>query len=337
MVFGKNNMKNEFAKKDPLYPKVKTFAKKTENLTSWKIQDKFKVGYRRTAELINMLKSDKTVKIQWGKVPSRIKLKKVYEDKDWRKFRKDMVVPIGAETASDYKIGRLSNGFSAIMGGATGSGKSSFIHCAMVNLIKNTKVENIQFVLIDPRRVELFPYEKLPNLLYPIIYDLESAKKALKWCAKEAKRRFELLSKSGDVFADEYNKKNKEKLPEIFIVIDEFSDLMSHEPRFFSKAIRDILTKGLFANMNIIIGTSRLSKEIYPKKIVDAFSCKIAFVAATKEDSKILLDQEGAEELRGKGDMLMVQRGYNYMPMRLQGFFVSEQEIKKAVKSVIPA
>jgi len=326
-------MKNKFIEQDALYPKAKKLAKKDKNLTTSELQEALKTGYARTARLMDMLKEDGVIKPK--KAPAKANLGKIYKDKDWKHYKNKPVIPLGAQTATHNLVGNLTNAFNLIITGATGSGKSNFFHSAMVNLLRNTKTDEIRFILIDPKQVEFSLYEKLPNLAFPVIKTAEEAKKALKWCLEEIDRRFKILADIKYPFSVEaYNKRNKKKMPRIVVVIDEFSDLMCKNPRFFKKAVLEILNASSLPGVNIMVATSRPSqKDVYPKKLVDAFRFRIAFKTATSADSKTMFGLSGAEKLRGNGDMLLKYPD-DYELAHLQGFYVSEKEVKKVVASI---
>lgn len=326
-------MKNKFIEQDALYPEAKKLAKKNKNLTTSEIQDTLKTGYARTARLMDMLKEDGVIKPK--KTPAKANLGKLYKDKDWKQFKNKPVVPIGAQTVTHNLVGNLAQSFNLIVAGQTGSGKSNFLHCAIVNLLRNTKTDEMQFILIDPKQVEFYLYEKLPNLVFPVAKTAEEAKKALKWCLEEIDRRFKILVNIKYLFSvEEYNKRNKKKIPRIVVVIDEFSDLMYKNPRFFKKAVLKILSDGSLAGVNILMATSRPSqKDVYPKKLVDTFRFRIAFKTSTSTDSKTMFGLSGAEKLRGNGDMLLKYPD-DYELAHLQGFYVSEKEVKKVVASI---
>jgi S-DNA-T family DNA segregation ATPase FtsK/SpoIIIE len=252
-----------------------------------------------------------------------IGLEKLYKDEDWWQFENQPVIPLGIDMPTNSLVGNLSNNFNLILTGKTGSGKSNFFHCAIVNLVRNTKPKDLKLILIDPKRVEFSLYGKLPNLLFPVILNCEDAKKALQWCMDEGKRRLQLLHE---------NKKKKAKtaFQRIAIIIDEFSDLMYADRNFFEKAILDILKHSAMSDINILIGTSRPSVEVYPKKMIAAFQYKIAFAVAAASDSKTIIGYAGAEELPGKGRML-IRLPDRKIPALLQGFYISEEEIKKCI------
>lgn len=272
------------------------------------------------------------------KPPLKANLTRLSKDKEWRLYKKKPAIPIGAETSGHYLIGTLTNGFNLVLAGVTGSGKSTFFHSAIVHLLENTRPDELKLVLIDPKQVELRLYENLPNLAFPVIGTSKEAKKALKWCADEMSRRLITLTRQGKLMPfDDFNQKRKRKLPRIVVLIDECSDLMNDNPRFFRKAIKDILKLGEATGINLVIGTSRPSLDIYPEKLVREFPYKLAFKVSTPIDSVSVLGVKGAEKLRGKGDMLFrFWEGLEERVAHLQGFYVSEAEIKKTIASIKP-
>ncbi len=272
------------------------------------------------------------------KPPLKANLTRLSKDKEWRLYKRKSAIPIGAETSRHYLIGTLTNGFNLILAGITGSGKSTFFHSAIVHLLENTKPDELKLVLIDPKQVELRIYESLPNLAFPVIGTSKEAKKVLKWCMSEMNHRLETLTKKGKPISfDDFNRKHKSKLPRIVVLIDECSDLMHDSPRFFRKAIEDILKLGEATGVNLVIGTSRPSLDVYPEKLVSAFQYKLAFKVSKSTDSVLVLGVKGAEKLRGKGDMLFrFWEGLEERVAHLQGFYISEAEIKKAIASIKP-
>ncbi|EKE16324.1 MAG: Cell division protein ftsk/spoiiie [uncultured bacterium] len=265
-----------------------------------------------------------------------IGLEKLYADKDWKEYERKPVIPIGAETETHNLVGNLENAFNLLIGGKTGSGKSNFFHCAIASLLKNTEIDELKFILIDTKRVELIgTYNDLPNLMFPVAVTYDEAKEALQWCLDEIDRRFKVLAEIDYPFSvEEYNKRNKENIPRIVVVIDEFSDLMIEDFEFYKKAVLEILNSGPLAGVSIMIGTSKILETVYPKELVDAFRYRIAFATARAEDSRIILGFNGAEKLRGDGEMLALYPEVE-TPVNAQGFYISEDDIEKTKEQYI--
>jgi S-DNA-T family DNA segregation ATPase FtsK/SpoIIIE len=327
-------MKNKFVDEDILYPKAKKLAKKDKNITSSEIQEALKTGYIRTIRLMDMLKEDGVIKTK--KPPTKATIDRLYNDKDWKHHKNKPVIPLGAQTKTHNLVGNLTHGFNLIIAGQTGSGKSNLFHCAMFNLLKNTKTDEIQFILIDPKQVEFSLYGSLPNLVLPVAKTGKEAKEALKWCLKEIRSRLKMLKDKKVFSIADYNNKHKKKISRIVIMIDECAGLMWEDFYFFKEAILKILKHSYFTSVNILIATSRPSiTEVYPQRLVDAFDFRIAFKTSNSFDSTTMLGLAGAEKLQGKGDMLLKYPS-NYELAHLQGFYVNEKKVKKLVASIKP-
>jgi S-DNA-T family DNA segregation ATPase FtsK/SpoIIIE len=258
-------------------------------------------------------------------------LDRLYGDNDWKEYIGQPMIPIGAETDTHNLVGNLINGFNLLIGGKTGSGKSTFIHVAIANLLKNTNGYDFRFILIDPKRVELSLYYKdLPSLLHPVIWTVEDAVTAFQWCMFEIDRRNALFENEGVFNREEYSNKTNKEMPRVLVVIDEYSDLLEDDFWFFDKAIKHILEEGKTAGINILMGSSKVGIG-YTKKMSEYFSYKVAFKTFKKEDSVNILGFEGAEELDGNGDLLLIEPDLK-SPARAQGFYMSEDEIKKVVE-----
>lgn len=261
-----------------------------------------------------------------------VKLKRLYKDEDWKDFNNETIIPIGAETETHNLVGTLESGFNLLVGGKSGSGKSIFFRCAITSLMKTTSVNNLKLILIDTKKTEFSIYNNTAILLNSVITEVEKAKNALGWCIYEIEKRFELFVKNKAESIEEYRKKCNKELPRILIIIDEYSDLMDYDFWSFEKDILYIVENGYDVGVNIIIGTSRLTDSGgYTKKLAEIFPFRIAFATSTAEESKDILGVEDAEKLQGKGDLLMLYPEIE-IPVRVQGFFVSEKEIEKIKK-----
>jgi DNA segregation ATPase FtsK/SpoIIIE, S-DNA-T family len=254
-----------------------------------------------------------------------ITLDRLYGDADWQNFAGKPIIPIGAETATHNLIGNLENNFNLLIGGKTGSGKSNFFHCAIASLLKNTEADELKFILIDTKRVELVPYNNLPNLVFPVAVTYDNAKEALQWCLDEIEKHTQLMIEG---------KNENQGDPRIVIIIDEFSDLMIDDFEFFKKAVMSIVENGYLAKINIMVSTSKILEEIYPKDLVVAFRHRISFATYRAEDSKLVLGFEGAEKLIGDGDLLMIHTEIE-TPVHAQGFYISEEDIEKTKEQYI--
>ena len=226
-----------------------------------------------------------------------------------------------------------------LIAGATGSGKSVCINTILVSLLYKARPEELKLLLIDPKMVELAPYNRIPHLVSPVITDVKAATAALKWAVEEMDRRYELFAHTGvrDIgrFNDlaEKHKQYADKLPYIVIVIDELADLMMMSPADVEEAICRIAQKARACGIHLIIATQRPSVDVITGLIKANIPTRIAFSVSSQVDSRTIIDMSGAEKLLGRGDMLFLENGSS-KPVRLQGTFVSDEEIDEVVSHV---
>ncbi len=224
-----------------------------------------------------------------------------------------------------------------LIAGATGSGKSICLNSIICDLIYNYDPNNVRFILIDPKMVELQLYNGIPHLLTSVITETYMAPRALKWAVSEMERRYKLLSEVNARDIDKYNERIKgyeekyEYLPYIVIIIDELADLMMIAAKEIEGSITRIAQKARAVGLHLILATQRPSVDIITGVIKANFPARIAFQVAQKIDSRTILDQNGAETLLGKGDMLY-QSPVTSFPIRVQGAYITEEEIMKIVR-----
>jgi len=224
-----------------------------------------------------------------------------------------------------------------LIAGATGSGKSICLNSIICDLIYNYDPNNVRFILIDPKMVELQLYNGIPHLLTPVITETYMAPRALKWAVSEMERRYKLLSEVNARDIDKYNERIQgyeekyEYLPYIVIIIDELADLMMIAAKELEGSITRIAQKARAVGLHLILATQRPSVDIITGVIKANFPARIAFQVAQKIDSRTILDQNGAESLLGKGDMLY-QSPVTSFPVRIQGAYINEEEIMKIVR-----
>jgi S-DNA-T family DNA segregation ATPase FtsK/SpoIIIE len=224
-----------------------------------------------------------------------------------------------------------------LIAGATGSGKSICLNSLICDLIYNYDPNNVRFILIDPKMVELQLYNGIPHLLTPVITETYMAPRALKWAVAEMERRYKLLSEVNARDIDKYNERiagyeeKYESLPYIVIIIDELADLMMIAAKEIEGSITRIAQKARAVGIHLILATQRPSVDIITGIIKANFPARIAFQVAQKIDSRTILDQNGAETLLGKGDMLY-QSPVSSFPVRIQGAYITEEEIMKIVR-----
>ncbi|MBW5791464.1 DNA translocase FtsK [Listeria monocytogenes] len=226
-----------------------------------------------------------------------------------------------------------------LIAGATGSGKSVCINSLLVSLLYKATPDQLKLLLIDPKMVELAPYNRIPHLVSPVITDAKAATVALKWAVEEMERRYQLFSHTGVRNMKKYNEyashpdHTGEKLPYILIVIDELADLMMVAPNDVEESISRIAQKARACGIHMIVATQRPSVDVITGLIKANIPTRVSFSVSSQIDSRTILDASGAEKLLGKGDMLFLPSGAS-KPVRLQGTFVSDEEIDAVVAHV---
>ena len=226
-----------------------------------------------------------------------------------------------------------------LIAGATGSGKSVCINSLLVSLLYKATPTDLKMMLIDPKMVELAPFNGIPHLISPVITDVKAATAALKWAVAEMERRYELLAHTGVRDIERYNKvveENKQyslKMPYLLIVIDELSDLMMMSPADVEVSIIRIAQKARACGIHLIIATQRPSVDVITGTIKANIPTRIAFSVSSQVDSRTIIDTIGAERLLGRGDMLYLGNGQS-ASVRLQGTFVTDDEIERIIEHV---
>ncbi len=237
----------------------------------------------------------------------------------------------GAPIVTDLK--KMPHGLIA---GATGSGKSVCINTMLVSLLYKATPQEVKLLLIDPKMVELAPYNHIPHLVSPVITDVKAATQSLKWAVEEMERRYELFAHAGVRDISRYNEQvvkyqQGEKLPYIVVVIDELADLMMVAPGDVEEAICRIAQKARACGIHLLIATQRPSVDVITGLIKANVPTRIAFSVSSQVDSRTIIDTSGAERLLGKGDMLFLENGSS-KAVRIQGNFVSDEEIERVVE-----
>ena len=267
---------------------------------------------------------------------STIGLGSLLAEREYSDSDKALLVALGKDVAGVAHFANISKMPHALVAGATGSGKSVTIHAIVNSLLFRNPPENLKFIMIDPKRVELTLYNKIPHLLTPVITDAKKAILALKWAAKEMDRRYDVLEKASVRDIDSYQKnvKDGDLMPYIVIFIDELADLMQAYPRELESAIVRLAQMSRAVGIHLIISTQRPSVNIITGLIKANVPTRIALQVASQIDSRTILDAAGAEKLLGAGDMLYLG-GEMSKPVRLQSAYISENEVKKVVKYLI--
>lgn len=261
-------------------------------------------------------------------------LRTMLEDEEFQKSKWFSPLAIGRDVAGVAIFGGLEKMPHLMIAGATGSGKSVVINAILLSLLCKHSPDIMKLILVDPKRVELSLYNDIPHLITPVITDNKKVMGALKWAVGEMERRYELLQKDGsrDIFS--YNAKitsrNEAIMPFIVIVIDEVADLMVSFGRDVEATIVRLAQMSRAVGIHLILSTQRPSVEVITGLIKANITSRIALQVASQIDSRTILDMSGAEKLLGKGDMLFLS-GDSSKPRRVQGPFVTEEEVKDVV------
>ncbi|WP_299739357.1 DNA translocase FtsK [uncultured Rossellomorea sp.] len=250
-----------------------------------------------------------------------------------------LTAALGLDISGQPIVTDLSKMPHGLIAGATGSGKSVCINSILVSLLYKASPDELKMLLIDPKMVELAPYNRIPHLVSPVITDVKAATAALKWAVEEMERRYELFAHTGVRDIKRFNelaKRNKQysdMLPYLVIVIDELADLMMMSPADVEEAICRIAQKARACGIHLIIATQRPSVDVITGLIKANVPTRVAFSVSSSVDSRTIIDGSGAERLLGKGDMLFLENGSS-KPVRLQGTFVSDDEIDDIINHV---
>ncbi|WP_346417332.1 DNA translocase FtsK [Bacillus sp. MUM 13] len=266
-------------------------------------------------------------------------LREVLESQAFQQDDSPLSVALGLDISGQPIITDLRKMPHGLIAGATGSGKSVCINTMLVSLLYKATPQELKLLLIDPKMVELAPYNSIPHLVSPVITDVKAATAALKWAVEEMERRYELFVHAGvrDIgrFNDNAEKAGQYsiKLPYIVVIIDELADLMMMSPADVEEAISRIAQKARACGIHLIVATQRPSVDVITGLIKANIPTRIAFSVSSQVDSRTILDSGGAEKLLGRGDMLFAENGSS-KSVRLQGTFVSDEEIDQVVNHV---
>lgn len=248
-----------------------------------------------------------------------------------------LTVALGLDISGQPVVLDLQKMPHGLIAGATGSGKSVCVNSIIMSLLYKSTPDEVKLLLIDPKMVELTPYNHIPHLVSPVITDVKAATAALKWAVEEMERRYELFVHAGVRDIGKYNenakKHNQEPLPYMVIIIDELADLMMVAPSDVEEAICRIAQKARACGMHLLIATQRPSVDVITGLIKANIPTRIAFSVSSQVDSRTIIDIGGAERLLGRGDMLLLENGAP-KPIRVQGNYVSDEEIERAVDHV---
>ncbi|WP_096202643.1 DNA translocase FtsK [Bacillus sp. FJAT-45350] len=269
---------------------------------------------------------------------SAVGLREILRQEVFQKNESPLTVALGLDISGNPIVTDLKKMPHGLVAGATGSGKSVCINSILVSLMYKATPDEVKLMLIDPKMVELAPYNELPHLVTPVITDAKQATIALKWVVEEMERRYELFSQRGVRDLGRYNdlyseEEGKPALPYIVVVIDELADLMMVSPQDVEEAICRIAQKARACGIHLLLATQRPSVDVITGLIKANIPTRIAFSVSSQTDSRTIIDMNGAERLLGKGDMLFHENG-SPKPIRVQGTFVSDDEIETVIQFV---
>lgn len=266
-------------------------------------------------------------------------INEIIQSSTFKESTSPLTAVLGLDIAGKPIVTDLKKMPHGLIAGATGSGKSVCINTILVSLLFKASPEDLKLLLIDPKMVELAPYNRIPHLVSPVITDVKAATAALKWAVEEMERRYELFAHTGVRDINRFNelaikhKQYADKLPFIVIIIDELADLMMMSPADVEEAICRIAQKARACGIHLIVATQRPSVDVITGLIKANIPTRIAFSVSSQVDSRTIIDISGAEKLLGRGDMLFLENGSS-KPVRLQGTFVSDEEIDLVVGHV---
>lgn len=260
-----------------------------------------------------------------------VRLYGILHSKHWATNGQPLSFAVGKDIAGEAVVGELNKMPHLLIAGQTGSGKSVMINTLLTSLLYRNSPSDMKLILVDPKQVEMAPYEDIPHLLTPVITAPEKCISALKWAVNEMERRYSLLAEEKVRDIKSYNDRQKadgESMPYIVIVIDELADLMMLAARDVEALIVRLAQKARAVGIHLVLATQRPSVDVITGLIKANVPARIAFTVASQIDSRTILDQMGAEKLLGQGDMLMLTPSMS-KPRRIQGAWVTDEEVMK--------
>lgn len=253
-------------------------------------------------------------------------IREIIGSEEYRKNSHKLSMVLGMDVVGNHAMANLAKMPHLLIAGATGAGKSVGINTIVASILYNATPEEVRFLMVDPKRIELSGYEGIPHLLHPVVVDPKLASRALNWAVREMERRYRLLEEAKVKSFDTYNASNVEqKLPYIVVIVDELADLMMVASKDVESAIARLAQMARAAGIHMIIATQRPSVDVLTGLIKANFPTRISFKVSSKIDSRTILDSSGAEHLLGAGDMLYLAPGTSNIK-RIHGAYISEKE-----------
>ena len=270
-----------------------------------------------------------------NKLVSAVHIRDVLESREFTQHKSSVAFAVGKDIAGNNIIGNIAKLPHVLIAGTTGSGKSVCTNSLIVSLLYKSTPDEVRFIMVDPKMVELAPYNGIPHLLIPVVTDPKKAAGALQWAVYEMMKRYKLFSEHNVKDLAGYNAlaaadETLKKLPSVVVVIDELADLMLVAAKEVEESICRVAQMGRAAGMHLVIATQRPSADVITGLMKANIPSRIAFAVASSLESRIILDTTGAEKLVGRGDMLYAPLGEG-KPRRVQGCFISAEEIDRVV------
>ena len=273
-----------------------------------------------------------------NKVVIPVPIREVLDSPAFRRHKSSVAFSVGKDIGGNYIVGDCSKLPHMLIAGTTGSGKSVCINSLLISMLYKSTPEELRLIMVDPKMVELGGYNGIPHLLIPVVTDPKKAAGALQWAVTEMMKRYRLFAEAGVRELSSYNQWAKgqegvDTMPKVVIVIDELADLMLVAAKEVEESICRVAQMGRAAGMHLVIATQRPSADVITGLMKANIPSRIAFAVASSLESRIILDNTGAEKLVGKGDMLWFPLGSG-KPLRVQGCFISDEEVAAVVDSV---
>jgi S-DNA-T family DNA segregation ATPase FtsK/SpoIIIE len=273
-----------------------------------------------------------------NKAVTAVRIRDVIESRTFTDHKSRVAFAIGKDIGGSSIVGDISRLPHVLIAGTTGSGKSVCTNALIVSLLYRSTPEEVRFIMVDPKMVELAPYNGIPHLLIPVVTDPKKAAGALQWAVFEMMKRYKTFSENGVKDLAGYNalaaaNPELQKLPTVVVVIDELADLMLAAAKEVEESICRVAQMGRAAGMHLVIATQRPSADVITGLMKANIPSRIAFAVASAMESRIILDTAGAEKLVGKGDMLYFPLGMQ-KPLRVQGCLITPEEIERVIEFV---